>query len=459
MEHQALRAVLLTFLVATVVPCAASDANGPEREPDFIVTIGPKGVEENTQQVFFLGPSATLRVADESGKAIFLPQPASPDQDTEPSYNLAYVYENGHCNFAKTLAYRDAFPGYSRPLWVRSSAQVGRGDGLPAGTVANYTLTNPPADSMSGGVSFCVRFTKSAAATTTTTTKAPTEAADSTTKSSESTEGSSTGPTDSSGSSSQSGGGSDSSSPSGGGSDSSSDSGEVSDSGGGSGGSGSSSQEQNNRVQREPPLNHVPKPEVNVQPQLQQQRGSNTPELPDTKISSKGQPAGEGGQQDLTSEDDNGKGVYSGASSDASSEGAVASPGPEAEPENGVSENSVFHPLSSGEAVTQDQGSQESTSTAAVPSVEGISTSEIVERNETQASEMTASQTTSVGTPGKNGAVAAGGARLRRLSDKDASAVKYLTIVVHSAAWGLSAGSLMASAVVLSITVTFLSSV
>ncbi|KFG60200.1 Toxoplasma gondii family A protein, partial [Toxoplasma gondii RUB] len=276
-----------------------------------------------------------------------------------------------------------------------------------------------------------------------------TEAADSTTKSSESTEGSSTGPTDSSGSSS----------PSGGSSDSSSESGEVSGSGGGSGGSGSSSPEQNNRVQRESPRNRVPKPEVDVQPQLQPQGGANTAQLPDNKVSSKGPPAGEGGQQDLTPEDDNGKGVYPGASSDASSDGAVASPGPEAEPENGVAENSVFHPLSSGEAAAQDQGSQESTSTAPVPSVEGISTSEIVERNETQASEMKTSHTTSVGTPGKNGAVAAGGARLRRLSDKDASAVKYLTIVVHSAAWGLSAGSLMASAVVLSITVTLLSSV
>ncbi|KEP65102.1 UNVERIFIED_CONTAM: Toxoplasma gondii family A protein [Hammondia hammondi] len=449
MEHQALRAVLLTFLVATVVPCAASDANEPESEPDFIVTIGSRGVEENSQQVFFLGPSATLRVVDEGNKAVLLPEPSTTDDDNTQQFRVAYVFENGSCNFTKTLAYRDAFRGYSRPLWVRSSAHVGRGEEVPAGTVANYTFTNPPADSMSGGVSFCVRFTTSAAATTSTTTKSPTTPADSTTTPSESTEGSSTGPTVSSGSTS----------PSGGGSDSSSESGEGEGSGDGSGGSGSSSTEQANPVQPVSPLNPVPKPEVDVQPQLQPQGGSNTPEHPDKKVPSKDLPSGEGNQHDLTPEDDKGKGVYSGTNSDVSSEGAVASPEPEAEPEHGLSENSVFHPLSSGEALAKDQGSPESTITAPVPSVEGVSASDMVEPNETQASKLTTSHSTSVGTLGENGAVAAVGAHLRRLSDTDASAVKYLTIVVHSAAWGLSAGSPMTSFVVLSITVTFLSSV
>ncbi|KYK72153.1 toxoplasma gondii family A protein [Toxoplasma gondii TgCatPRC2] len=106
---------------------------------------------------------------------------------------------------------RDAFPGYSRPLWMRSSAHVGRGEEVPAGTVANYTLSNLPADSMSEGLSLCVRFMTSAAATTSTTAKSPTAAVDSTTMPSESTEGSSTGPAASSGSTSLSGGGSDSS--------------------------------------------------------------------------------------------------------------------------------------------------------------------------------------------------------------------------------------------------------
>ncbi|KYF41087.1 toxoplasma gondii family A protein, partial [Toxoplasma gondii ARI] len=92
MACQALRAALLAFLVAITVPGAPSEASGSETEPDFIVTIRSNGVQENTQQVFSLRPSATLRVVDESAKAFFLPQSATADQDSAPGYNFCFMY-------------------------------------------------------------------------------------------------------------------------------------------------------------------------------------------------------------------------------------------------------------------------------------------------------------------------------------------------------------------------------
>ncbi|KFG60191.1 Toxoplasma gondii family A protein [Toxoplasma gondii RUB] len=173
----ALRVVLLTFLVAGVAPCAASEASGPETEADFTVTISEKGVEENSQRVFSLGPSASLRVVDESNRAIFLPQPTTAEQETAAQYSFAYVFENGHCNFERKVAFTDAFPGYSQPLWVRTATEGSMIKAPLERAVATYTFTNPPAEYLSKAISFCVRFTTSSAATTTTTTASPTTSA------------------------------------------------------------------------------------------------------------------------------------------------------------------------------------------------------------------------------------------------------------------------------------------
>ncbi|CBZ52005.1 unnamed protein product [Neospora caninum Liverpool] len=169
MERHAFQIVLLAFLMAAAVPCAASEASGSEPEPDFTVTISKDGITENSQREFSLGPSATLRVVDETGKATLLPAPSTDAASEAGQYSVAYVFENGQCNFEKTVAYKDAFPGYSEELWVRTGTEAGT-EKESAGEVGNYTFTNPPDEYLSGGVSFCVRFTTSRSTTTTTTT-------------------------------------------------------------------------------------------------------------------------------------------------------------------------------------------------------------------------------------------------------------------------------------------------
>ncbi|KFH14211.1 Toxoplasma gondii family A protein [Toxoplasma gondii MAS] len=173
MERQALRGLILFLIVVALMPCAASDVDGSKIQPDFIVTIGEKGVEENIEQVFSLGPSATLRVVDESNKAILLPERSAATEGTAAGYTVAYAFENGRCNFGKQVAYKDAFLGYAQPVWVHALPDAGA-EGKPVAVVSNYTFTNPPVEYLSGGVSFCVRFTTSPSATSTTTTTSPT---------------------------------------------------------------------------------------------------------------------------------------------------------------------------------------------------------------------------------------------------------------------------------------------
>ncbi|KFG34168.1 Toxoplasma gondii family A protein [Toxoplasma gondii p89] len=173
MERQALRGLILFLIVVALMPCAASEVDGSKIQPDFIVTIGEKGVEENIEQVFSLGPSATLRVVDESNKAILLPERSAATEGTAAGYTVAYAFENGRCNFGKQVAYKDAFLGYAQPVWVHALPDAGA-EGKPVAVVSNYTFTNPPVEYLSGGVSFCVRFTTSPSATSTTTTTSPT---------------------------------------------------------------------------------------------------------------------------------------------------------------------------------------------------------------------------------------------------------------------------------------------
>ncbi|KFG32969.1 Toxoplasma gondii family A protein, partial [Toxoplasma gondii GAB2-2007-GAL-DOM2] len=97
---------------------------------------------------------------------------------------------NGHCNFGKTIAYKDMFSGYTQQVWARSSAEAGTGE-QPGGKTSIYTFTNPPVEYLNGGVSFCVRFMTKSAVTTTTTTTTPTTTTAATAQSSAPTVGSS----------------------------------------------------------------------------------------------------------------------------------------------------------------------------------------------------------------------------------------------------------------------------
>ncbi|KAF4643262.1 Toxoplasma gondii family A protein [Toxoplasma gondii] len=193
MERLALRAVLLTVVAANVFRSEASESKA---EPDFTVTITEKGVQEDMQQFFSLGPSATLRVVDESNSAILLPQA----EGGEAQDSVAYEFENGHCNFGKTIAYKDMFSGYTQQVWTRSPAEAGTGE-QPGGKTSIYTFTNPPVEYLNGGVSFCVRFMTKSAVTTTTTTTTPATTTAATAQSSAPSEGSSSDSTGGEGSS------------------------------------------------------------------------------------------------------------------------------------------------------------------------------------------------------------------------------------------------------------------
>ncbi|EPR60689.1 Toxoplasma gondii family A protein [Toxoplasma gondii GAB2-2007-GAL-DOM2] len=424
MACQALRAALLAFLVAITVPGAPSEASGSETEPDFIVTIRSNGVQENTQQVFSLRPSATLRVVDESAKAFFLPQSATADQDSAPGYNFAYVFENGRCNFERTVAYKEAFPGHSQPLWVRSAYHENAGGNVPEDGIPIYTFTNPPAEHLNGGVSFCVRFTTDSAATSTTT-KSPTGAVESTTRPSESTESSSSSPTVSSGSTSQSSGGE----------------GTLPGSGAEGGTSGDSSENTDDSAHPQ-----VPQPPGSVPPS----QPPNTNEEEEDKDAGSGEAHEDGPGVEGPNKGDAGNG-----SADSGPSGVVPDQTEtQAQLEPSGTGNDLPVAGSSSALPQQSQDAQHITNNRepALSDSTDLAGSEAPDHSaETPASTM--SQGAVTGSAGNDG-VAEGNARLRRLSDTETSSIKYLTIIVHSAAVGSSAGTLTLSAALLSITAT-----
>ncbi|CBZ56342.1 unnamed protein product [Neospora caninum Liverpool] len=159
MERQLFRAACLTLILGTVLSCVASDTTGLETEADFKTTIPKEGLQRDLEQVFSLGPSSTLQVIDETGKAVYLPEPSqSVDGASSGPYSAAYRFDNGACDFSKTIEFKDAFPGYTKPLWVHEES-----DSVESGKVSvrgpvRYTFTNPPAEYLGGGLSFCVRF-------------------------------------------------------------------------------------------------------------------------------------------------------------------------------------------------------------------------------------------------------------------------------------------------------------
>ncbi|KEP65103.1 UNVERIFIED_CONTAM: Toxoplasma gondii family A protein [Hammondia hammondi] len=443
MERQALRAVLLAFLAATVF---ASDANGSETEPDFTVTISKNGVQENIEQAFSLGPSSSLRVVDESHKAVLLPEA----EEGAEHDSRAYVFENGQCNFKKTIAYRDSFSGYSQPLWVRSFSQGTGVEGSLPDSAVYYTFTNPPAEFLSRRVSFCVRFaTPSAGATSTTTVSPTTTAAEITSKPVESTDSTSSVPPSSDGSSIPSGGDSDSSS------------GPSTD-----GGSGSGTDSDDGSVEKptDPgqPAPHPQQPQA--PPQNQGPPPPPVPEVapeqqpPSTPVQRPKPPIQEDNEEGLTEQGDKDKNEELGEHNVDCTNDGVASPELEADSEQRGPENDAGQLPSSNDELIRNQSlpgtinGASPTPTGSTPDLHGKEQTRI----QTPRSTIT-SQRMTVESAAQNNSAAEGSTRLRRLSDADTSAVKYLTIVVHSAACGLSATTLSASAALLSILASLLS--
>ncbi|EPR60688.1 Toxoplasma gondii family A protein [Toxoplasma gondii GAB2-2007-GAL-DOM2] len=411
MERQALRAALLAFLVAITVPGAPSEASGSETEPDFIVTIRSNGVQENTQQVFSLRPSATLRVVDESAKAFFLPQSATAVQDSAPGYNFAYVFENGRCNFERTVAYKDAFPGHSQPLWVRSAYHENAGGNAPEDGIPIYTFTNPPAERLNGGVSFCVRFTTDSAATSTTTTS-PTTAAVVTTSDASATSASTSADSTASDASTSPGGGS---------------TGPSEESGGGTSAEDSGSE-----------------------------LGPSEPSTPSDGNPQNSPSAGEGSHEI----DQEGSEALDGDGSSAATHPSPGLVGPSEQQDHinpPTPGTSPEEPDASNGLAEQSQNTQHSTSNGSSPLAGNAHASGAEELNTAQLSKTPVSQRIPPATPVMEGAASEDlTARLRRLSDTNTSAVKYLTIVVHSAAAGSSAGTLTLSGALLSVVATLM---
>ncbi|PFH36744.1 Toxoplasma gondii family A protein [Besnoitia besnoiti] len=154
------RVPLALFVNAALQWCMASAAEEPHAKPDFTITIAKEGLETDIERVVWLGPGKVLRVEDGTNAAIFLPQAkegTSPSPEPQALNSVAYVFEDGKCNFEKTVEYKKLFSGYELPLWLRSPAAPQPAEGVAAG-VAAYTFTNPPAEKLVEPVSFCVRF-------------------------------------------------------------------------------------------------------------------------------------------------------------------------------------------------------------------------------------------------------------------------------------------------------------
>ncbi|KFG32085.1 Toxoplasma gondii family A protein [Toxoplasma gondii p89] len=154
------RAVYLTLLIGSVLHCGGSEqSETPKTEADFTTTIPKTGLEKDLQQVFTLGPSNTLQVIDETGDADYLPKEGENLREALASpYSVAYRFVNGACDFNETVKFKNAFPGYEEPVWVREGPSSGEGVNSPSGKAVRYTFTNPPAEYLGGGLSFCVQF-------------------------------------------------------------------------------------------------------------------------------------------------------------------------------------------------------------------------------------------------------------------------------------------------------------
>ncbi|KFH12547.1 Toxoplasma gondii family A protein [Toxoplasma gondii MAS] len=175
MKAVALRGFWLTILLGVFIPRTASKSSGlTSAAPDFTVTIPKEGLPADRQEVFSLRPSGILRVIDETGEAVYMPQ-ATADSDSssvDPSketlkashavstqtYGDAYAFVNGKCDFRETIKYKDTFAGYTAPLWVRVTSDASMTPETSSSAVVNYTFTNPPKEYLSEVVSFCVVF-------------------------------------------------------------------------------------------------------------------------------------------------------------------------------------------------------------------------------------------------------------------------------------------------------------
>ncbi|KEP62271.1 UNVERIFIED_CONTAM: Toxoplasma gondii family A protein [Hammondia hammondi] len=376
MEGRILQVACLTLMMGTVLSRMAVESIKPTAESDFTTTIPKAGLEKNVEQVFFLGPSNTLQVIDETSTAVYLPG-KSADTEEPPSepYGVAYRYENGACDFAKTIKFKDAFTGYKTALWVQEQMVWEEIEGESSGKVVKYVFTNPPAEKLGGTVSFCVRFKTvlASGSNSETSTSPPTPSV-----------------------------------PSGGAKPDGTTNPENEDGG------------------SKPVKPGLPSPETGVEPELE-----STPVTPPPEPA--GPPASSGhgsGTDDPVAGAEDGKGDSPGDEGEEgdSALGLTSS--------SSSSSHANTHASSSRPTVEQTGDNNEDS--FALPSVHRKPI-----QGETQATIQDSVAAAGFETTDhhlEHGISAEGGARLRRLTEKPVATEAFLTIVVHSAAWGVAGG-------------------
>ncbi|KFG32116.1 Toxoplasma gondii family A protein [Toxoplasma gondii p89] len=159
MARRIFRGGCSVLFIGTVLQCVAAESGQPTAEVDFSTIIPKGGLEGDVEEVFSLGSSGTIRVTDETASAVYQPEISENSSGTlTDAYSAAYRYMNGACDFTKTIQFKDVFPRYTAKLWTREESESGERGRDAAGKVVMYTFKTPPAEYLSVGLSFCMRF-------------------------------------------------------------------------------------------------------------------------------------------------------------------------------------------------------------------------------------------------------------------------------------------------------------
>nr|PUA87224.1 Toxoplasma gondii family A protein [Toxoplasma gondii TgCATBr9] len=329
---------------------------------------------------------------------------------------------------------------------VRTVTKGNASDNGLKGSVTNYTFTNPPAAYLNKSFSFCVQFTTDSTVTTSTTSATTTSATEATTTQSSSSTGDSSAPPTANG-------GSTSGSSGDGGSPDGPDS------------SGSSSTEPSKPINptpdQSPGLQPQPEEPQDSQPQQPPQESTQTKPPAGPPVASKpneeGTPGVHEDEDGADEEDGQDASEHPSDNSGSPHQGGTGHGGQEQTQEI-KPDGATTGPNHSEQVLPDDQKPGVTPGLEPPKPAGGKVPSDNNKLKPPRPSETPALQNTRAPTPNIRSASFDAPSRMRRLSDVDASEVKYLTIVVHSAAWGFVAGTLSLSAALFSVGATVLAS-
>ncbi|PHJ16030.1 toxoplasma gondii family a protein [Cystoisospora suis] len=182
------RAAVPLFIIGRLgvpTPVQADNTTSGLSNANVVLSIPAGGSTSDRVEEVSLGGSQILLVIDESNKAVFMPQAQSSAEpkDAENLNEFVYAFENGACNFNKTLTYEEMYPGLGssnpKTFWVKTTGPLDSGSSRAnsgSASVTKYVFTNPSSEKLDGKkATFCVRFQSPASlGTSTTTTTTPT---------------------------------------------------------------------------------------------------------------------------------------------------------------------------------------------------------------------------------------------------------------------------------------------